>query len=97
VRLFWRDRDAQAGSGQISRNHWTFGSPSVSVVVGEASQSQQPPRRSRHVGLGRGSRPGKTRGNRALRPPDRPQLRGFCLTPEEPHPWRGECALVVVV
>ena len=47
-------------------------------------------RRGGHAtsGLGRGSRPVKTRGNRALCPPDRPQLRGFCLTPEEPHPHR---------
>ena len=38
-------------------------------------------------GFGRGSRPVKTRGNRALCPPDRIQLRRFCLTPEEPHPF----------
>src|ERR1035437_882343 len=31
VRLFWRDRDGQDGSGQISRNHGTFGSQPVAV------------------------------------------------------------------
>ena len=42
-------------------------------------------------GLGRGSRPVKTRGNRALCPQDRPQLQRFCLTPEEPHPSPRRC------
>ena len=31
MRLFWRDRDGQDGSGQISRNHGTFGSQPVAV------------------------------------------------------------------
>jgi hypothetical protein len=86
VRLFCRDRDSQDGSGPISRNHGTFGLPVVAVVV-VASQSRLSPKRGHaRSGLARGSRPVKTRGNRALCPPDRPQLRGICLTLEEPHP-----------
>ena len=87
VRLFWRDRDGQDRSGQISRNHGTCGSPSVAVVVGEASQFQQPPRRSRHVRIRPRLQTGQNAGQPRPLPPDRPQLRGVCLTPKEPHPW----------
>ena len=84
MRLFWRDRDGQDGSGQISRNHGTFGSPSVAVVVGEASQSQQPPRRSRHVGI----RPRLQTGQNAGQP--RPLPPGSHTTPEIlPHSRRA--------
>ena len=95
VRLFWRDRDGQDGSGQISRNHGTCGSPSVAVVVGEASQFQQPPRRSRHVRTRPRLQTGQDAGQPRPLPPDRPQLRGFCLTPREPHP-RPRAVLAVV-
>ena len=86
VRLFWRDLDGQDGSGQISRNHGTFGSRRSLWSSEKRVNSSSRPGGHATSGLGRGSRPVKTRGNRALCPPDRPQLRGFCLTPEEPHP-----------
>ena len=86
MRLFWRDRDGQDRSGQISRNHGTFGSRSVAVVIGEASQSQQLPRRSHHVRTRPRLQTGQNAGQRHPLRPDRPQRRGFCLTPEEPHP-----------
>jgi hypothetical protein len=43
VRLFWRDRDGQDGSGQISHNHGTFGAPPAAVVRGGASQTDSRP------------------------------------------------------
>ena len=95
VQLFWRDRDGQDGSGQISRNHGTLRSPSVAVVIGETSQPQQPPTRSRHVRTRPRPQTGQKAGQPRPLPPGSPATPGIIL----PHsrraapPWESRCWL----
>ena len=71
VRLFWRSRGGQDGSGQISRNHGTFGSHPVAVP---SEERVNPGSRPSAVTPGLDSAAAPDRAKRAATGPSAPRI-----------------------